>query len=51
MESIQTRLRDMAKEFERDMAKANKVMQRKLERRQKAASKPAEPAPAGLADL
>ena len=51
LESIQARLRDMAKEFERDMAKANKVMERKLERARKAKQKPAQPAPAGLDDI
>jgi hypothetical protein len=51
LESVEARVRDMAKEFERDMAKTNKIMQRKLERQRKAKAKPAEPAPEGLKDL
>jgi TolA-binding protein len=51
LESVETRIRDMAKEFERDMARASKVMQGKLERQRKAKGKPAEPAPEGLEDL
>jgi TolA-binding protein len=51
LESVETRIRDMAKEFERDMAKTNKVMQQKLERQRKAKTKPAQPAPEGLDDL
>lgn len=51
LESVEARLRDLAKEFQKDMAKANRAMKPKLERRIKAASKPAQPAPAGLDDL
>jgi hypothetical protein len=51
LESVETRIRDMAKEFERDMARASKVMQGKLERQRKAKGRRAEPAPAGLEDL
>jgi hypothetical protein len=51
MESVESRLMDLAKAFQKDMTKANRVMRPKLERRRKAMSKPAEPAPAGLADL
>jgi hypothetical protein len=51
LESVETRIRDMAKEFERDMARASKVMQGKLERQRKAKGRRSEPAPAGLEDL
>lgn len=51
LESVEARLRDLAKEFQKDMAKANRAMKPKLERRIKTASKPAQPAPAGLDDL
>jgi hypothetical protein len=51
LESVEARLRDLAKEFQKDMAKANRAMKPKLERRIKAASKPAQSAPAGLDDL
>jgi hypothetical protein len=51
LESVEARMRDLAEEFQKDMTKANRVMRPKLERRRKAMSKPAEPAPAGLEDL
>ena len=44
-------MRDLAEEFQKDMTRTNRVMRPKLERRRKAMSKPAEPAPEGLEDL
>jgi hypothetical protein len=51
LESVEARMRDLAEEFQKDMTKASRVMRPKLERRRKAMSKPAEPAPEGLEDL
>jgi hypothetical protein len=51
LESVEARLMDLAKAFQRDMTKANRVMRPKLERRRRAMAKPAQLAPAGLADL
>lgn len=51
LESAEARLKALAEEFQKDMVRANRAMRPKLDRRRKAMSKPAEPAPAGLADL
>jgi len=51
LESVEARLMDLAKAFQKDMTKANRAMRPKLERRRKAMAKPAQLAPAGLADL
>lgn len=51
LESVETRLRRLADEFQKDMTRTNRAMRPKLERRRKAASKPAQPAPAGLDDF
>ena len=51
LESVEARMRDLADEFQKDMTRANRAMRPKLERRRKAMAKPAQLAPAGLADL